>query len=197
MPDPGKTDETREKILRSALHLFTTQGFHATPTAQISREAGVSTGALFHHFTDKTTLTSEVYLAIKQEMAAELRAADDDSLSMRERITAGIRRYIEWGISHPEERAFLNLFYHSPNICDTVKERAYADFVWLQDLCAAAIAEGVIRDVPPALLFAMIVRMADGIIDLVGSECPGTTKGEIVDAGLAMIWHGIGAEEQG
>lgn len=62
MPDTGTSDDTRERILRSALHLFTTQGFHATPTAaQISREAGVSTGALFHHFTDKATLTSEVY----------------------------------------------------------------------------------------------------------------------------------------
>jgi AcrR family transcriptional regulator len=195
MPDTGKTDDTREKILRSALHLFTTQGFHATPTAQISREAGVSTGALFHHFTDKTTLTSEIYLAIKREMAAELREANDDSLTVQERISAGIRRYIEWGISHPEERAFLDLFYHSPNICNAVKDRAYADFVWLQDLCAAAVAEGVIRDVPSALLFAVIVRMADGIIDLVGSECPGMTKEEIIDTGLAMIWHGIGARD--
>ncbi len=107
MSETDKRDDTREKLLRSALHLFTTQGFHATPTAQISREAGVSTGTLFHHFTDKNTLTSELYLSIKKEMAAGLREADDAGLPVGERITVGLRKCIEWGIDHPEERAFL------------------------------------------------------------------------------------------
>ncbi|WP_301664971.1 TetR/AcrR family transcriptional regulator [Methanoculleus frigidifontis] len=197
MADTGTSDDTREKILRSALRLFTTQGFHATPTAQISRGAGVSTGALFHHFTDKATLTSEVYLAIKREMAADLREGDDMALPVRKRITGGIRRYIEWGVSHPEERAFLNLFYHSPNICDAVKDRTYADFRWLHDLCAEAVAEGVIRDVPHPVLFTVIVRTADGIVDLAAAVPPGTAREEVVDAGLAVIWHGIGAEGPG
>ncbi len=74
-----------------------------------------------------------------------------------------------------------------------MKERAYADFLWLHDLCAEAVAGGVLREISPALLFPLIVQMADGIIDLAGSGCPGMTTEEIIDAGLLVIWHGIGA----
>lgn len=129
-------------------------------------------------------------------MAADLREDDDMALPVRERITAGILRYLAWGIAHPEERAFLDLFYHSPNICDAVKERVCADFLWLQDLCAEAAA-GVIRDLPHPVLFTVIVRTADGIVDLAAAVPPGTAREEIVDAGLAVIWHGIGAEGPG
>ncbi|WP_128694799.1 TetR/AcrR family transcriptional regulator [Methanoculleus taiwanensis] len=66
-------ETTRDKLLRAALYLFTTQGFHATPTAQISREAGVSTRILFRHFRDKETLVNEIYLSIKKEMAVTIR----------------------------------------------------------------------------------------------------------------------------
>ena len=51
--ETGKTSENREKILATALRLFTAQGVDATPTAQISKEADLSTGTLFHYFPDK------------------------------------------------------------------------------------------------------------------------------------------------
>ena len=40
-------NDKREAILETALVLFTERGFYGTPTAMISREAGVTTGTLF------------------------------------------------------------------------------------------------------------------------------------------------------
>jgi len=46
--DEGKkSSENREKILTTALALFTERGFFGTPTSLISKEAGVATGTLF------------------------------------------------------------------------------------------------------------------------------------------------------
>ncbi|TAJ44986.1 TetR/AcrR family transcriptional regulator [Methanofollis fontis] len=192
MPDSAPRETAREKLLRAALHLFVTQGFHATPTAQISREAGVSTGLLFHHFGDKETLVNELYLSIKKEMAEAMRAGDDEGLPAGKRITAILRTFILWGISHPEERAFLDLFYHSPNICEEVKEQAYMDFVWIGEVYAGAVEQGIVADLPHPLASAIVLQVAGAIIDVAGAGCPGLTTEEVVDAGLGVLWHGIG-----
>jgi len=47
---------TKDKILEVALNLFIAQGFDATPTSQISKEASVSTGTLFYYFPNKNSI---------------------------------------------------------------------------------------------------------------------------------------------
>jgi TetR/AcrR family transcriptional repressor of nem operon len=47
---------TREKILEAAANLFALKGFHNTKLDDVRREAGVTTGAFFHHFQSKDDL---------------------------------------------------------------------------------------------------------------------------------------------
>jgi AcrR family transcriptional regulator len=68
-PVPENVPGNREKILDTALWLFTQYGVDATPTSRISREAGVSTGTLFYYFPDKENLVGALYLSIKKEVA--------------------------------------------------------------------------------------------------------------------------------
>ena len=65
----GKTSENREKILATALSLFTERGFFGTPTSLISKEAGVATGTLFFYFQTKEELIDTLYRRIKSEAA--------------------------------------------------------------------------------------------------------------------------------
>lgn len=48
-----RAERSRRSILDAALHLFSTQGFRSTSTRDIAELAGISTGALYHHFADK------------------------------------------------------------------------------------------------------------------------------------------------
>jgi AcrR family transcriptional regulator len=48
--------ERKETILSIALNLFATQGYESTPTSQIAKEAQVSEGLIFRHFTNKEGL---------------------------------------------------------------------------------------------------------------------------------------------
>lgn len=48
--------EKKAQILQAALRLFAQQGYDATPTSQIAREAGVSEGGMFRHFPSKEAL---------------------------------------------------------------------------------------------------------------------------------------------
>lgn len=55
-----RTEATRAALISSASALFATQGFAATGTPQLTRRAGVSRGALYHHYEDKADLLRAV-----------------------------------------------------------------------------------------------------------------------------------------
>jgi AcrR family transcriptional regulator len=52
--------ETRARVLAAAHMLFSRQGFAATGTADIAREADVSEGSIFYHFGSKKALLQEL-----------------------------------------------------------------------------------------------------------------------------------------
>jgi AcrR family transcriptional regulator len=52
--------EKEQRIQETALRLFAQQGYDRTPTSQIAREAGVSEGLIFRHFSNKAGLLKAV-----------------------------------------------------------------------------------------------------------------------------------------
>lgn len=67
--------ETRATVLKAAQKLFGAQGFAATSVQQIALGAGVTIGAVFHHFADKTALFAAVFEDLEAELDAQARAA--------------------------------------------------------------------------------------------------------------------------
>lgn len=51
-----RSEETRSKILDSAVKLFSTRGFGAATVEDICADAGISKGAFYHHFKSKQSL---------------------------------------------------------------------------------------------------------------------------------------------
>jgi AcrR family transcriptional regulator len=51
-----RSEETRTKIMDSAIKLFSTRGFNKASVDDICKEAGISKGAFYHHFESKQAL---------------------------------------------------------------------------------------------------------------------------------------------
>jgi len=51
-----RSEETRSKILTSAIKLFSNRGYNAASVDDICTEAGISKGAFYHHFKSKQDL---------------------------------------------------------------------------------------------------------------------------------------------
>ncbi len=60
--------ETRNKLMKVALKLFSEQGYYATPTKLIAQEAGVNELTLFRHFGSKEKLFQETTEKYVQEI---------------------------------------------------------------------------------------------------------------------------------
>lgn len=185
---PDHAFGNREKILVTALHLFTRFGVDATPTSRISREAGVSTGTLFHYFPDKNTLIAQLYVSVKKDLAEAIRSGFDETLPMKLRLEQCLRSYLAWGVANPEKIQFLDQFDNYPGIRDVVMRQAYDDFAWILDLFDAAVREGVLPDLPREFQMVMLTKVLDGILELVESGSSGMSQDEIIGNGLAMLW---------
>jgi AcrR family transcriptional regulator len=64
--------ETRDALIEAARPLFAAQGFADVALEAIVRAAGVTRGALYHHFADKTELFAAVLEQIEGELAARM-----------------------------------------------------------------------------------------------------------------------------
>lgn len=68
-----RSSETRALLVEATVALLRSDGFAGTSTALIARRAGVTTGALHHHFAGK----DDLMIAVLDDAAARLRALLD------------------------------------------------------------------------------------------------------------------------
>lgn len=64
--------ETRDALIAAARPLFASPGFADVSMEAIVRDAGVTRGALYHHFADKTELFAAVFEQVEGEMATRM-----------------------------------------------------------------------------------------------------------------------------
>jgi AcrR family transcriptional regulator len=69
-----QSEATRRKLLRAARRLFARRGYAGVGTEEIVRAAGVTRGALYHHFAGKRELLEAVYEQIEGELTEQIAA---------------------------------------------------------------------------------------------------------------------------
>ncbi|ATY14177.1 TetR/AcrR family transcriptional regulator [Amycolatopsis sp. AA4] len=72
-----RSDATRAALIKAARDLFGARGYHDVPAEEITRTAGVTRGALYHHFGDKQGLFRAVVEVLERELTAEVSAVLD------------------------------------------------------------------------------------------------------------------------
>lgn len=87
MPTP-KAEETRNRILDTALELFRERGFHVTTMRDVAAEAGVATGAAYYYFRSKEELVMAFYLRTSEEAREPFENALASTKDLRKRIRA-------------------------------------------------------------------------------------------------------------
>lgn len=75
----SRSAATRDALVRAARPLFAADGFAAVSTEAIVAAAGVTRGAMYHQFADKTELFAAVFETVEAEMTARIDAAVSDA----------------------------------------------------------------------------------------------------------------------
>jgi AcrR family transcriptional regulator len=90
-----RSARTRAALLASARRLFAEKGFAATGREEIAEVAGVTRGALYHHFASKTEVAAAVVAEIEDELVERVVTAALESRGLRDQLLRGCRAYVE------------------------------------------------------------------------------------------------------
>ncbi|HVX68128.1 MAG TPA: helix-turn-helix domain-containing protein [Mycobacteriales bacterium] len=86
--------ETRDALLAAARDLFGQQGYAATSTEEIVERAGVTKGALYHHFSDKLSLFKAVFEQVQLEVS-DAAVAEFNQPDSWAALIAGCRLWVD------------------------------------------------------------------------------------------------------
>ncbi|WUH94261.1 TetR family transcriptional regulator [Streptomyces sp. NBC_00433] len=103
-----RSDATVEDLLKAARTLFATAGYAATSLDAVCERAGVTKGALYHHFAGKKQLFSAVYTREQERLSARITAAYTAlAADPWEAVFAGSRAYLEAALDPEVQRITL------------------------------------------------------------------------------------------
>ncbi|NIY48448.1 multidrug efflux transporter transcriptional repressor AcrR [Cedecea colo] len=114
--------ETRQHILDVAIRLFSQQGVSATTLADIARAAGVTRGAIYWHFKNKSDLFNEIWELTESsigDLEIEYQAKfPDDPLSVVRELLIYI---LQATVTEERRRLMTEIIFHK---CEFVGEMA-------------------------------------------------------------------------
>lgn len=96
--------ETREKLLKTALELYTVKGYHSTTVDEIAKNAGLSTGIAYRYFKNKKDLLLAAisYGFTKIKELAGVQETDLFGTDLEHTLTAFEKIHTEYFAFHEE-----------------------------------------------------------------------------------------------
>jgi len=184
-------NELRDQVLETALDLFTKHGYFNTSIHDIRRAAGVSTGAIYHHFHNKETLAKSLYDSLVTYMEEAITAACEGQTGCLPRSHAIIARLFELAVNEPKMMQFVLLAQHreflpeEPPICSS------QPFQIMRRVVEDGMAHGEVRQMEPwvaaTAMFGGALRMMNLQLDgALGRPLP-----EFLDDVVDCAWRGI------
>ncbi len=158
-----RTEATTAALVDAARELFAQDGFAATSLDAVVARAGVTKGALYHHFDSKRTLFSAVYDREQERAAEAIAAAARRKRDPWDAFEAGSRAFLDFTLDPGVQRILL---IDAPGALgwEAMREGERASLEMMEEGLTRSIAAGRIakRPVGPLamLLFGALCEAA-------------------------------------
>jgi AcrR family transcriptional regulator len=142
----AQSQDSRDEILKAAIHLFASRGFPETSMSEVAREARVSKALIFWHFKTKEELFVAVLNRLLEPYFIDF-AEEAGALDERAQIQKLVEFYLLFVRDHASSvRFFLAQMLHGQHFSETLNDqilRLYSGYRnLLVELTAQAQAKG-------------------------------------------------------
>ena len=140
-----RTEATRTALIAAGRKLFGRDGFAATPIEDLAREAGVTRGALYHHFDSKEALFEAVFEAVEVELLTAGGAAGAKAKDAWSSLTAATRAFLT-AAADPEAQRIVSI--DGPSVLGWARWRAVEERYFigaLRGMLDRAASEGFLH----------------------------------------------------
>jgi AcrR family transcriptional regulator len=194
-PEPGRrtqaerAEATRRALIAAARRLFTERGYDGVGTEEIVRAAGVTRGALYHHFGGKAELLEAVYERLEAESTERVARVvlGSELESPLEAMRAGIEAFLDECAEPELQRIAL---HDAPAVLgwDRWREIAAANGLGLIEASlSAAIEAGEIRQLPVRPTAHLLLGALDEAAMLVARSEDPASRAEVTVVLLALL----------
>jgi TetR/AcrR family transcriptional regulator, repressor of fatR-cypB operon len=193
MPSRRDGEATRQRLLRSALELYTTIGFRATTTPAIAARAGVAEGTIYRHFSGKEHLLNEVYRDAQRWGTAAVREPEAErTLRAPERLQQIARRLLDASAYDPAIVRMLLRARDEQHLDERSREASREFREALQQVVAGGKSDALVRQGPAELWTEVWLTLVSFAAERVGAQ-EWTPDGSQVAMTLQAAWDAIKA----
>ncbi|WP_327099308.1 TetR/AcrR family transcriptional regulator [Nocardia vinacea] len=157
----------RDTLLAACLRLIETEGLGAVSLRRVAREAGVSTGAPYHHFADRSALLAALSTQGFRRLGSDLAAARAAAGTPLQALTALAETYVRFSQENP---GYFRLMFRpelsQPDKHPDAAAAGDAAFDVLADTIAEAVAAGLLPADKADTLAVMWWSLAHGMASL-------------------------------
>ena len=183
--------DKRKALLNSALELFSTRGYENTPTSLISKNAGVATGTLFHHFSSKEELINQLYLDCKSGL---MTAIDNNIISkttVEEKLKSIWEGMIRWGLENEDRFLFIMQYKTTSFIKKETHEQIEAQSEALISFWNELYEKKLVRDIPMELMGELMISLLEGTLSYFRKNREQFDKTKIRESAYSMFYNTI------
>ena len=187
--DPVRREARRLQVIDAALTRFAADGYHATTTAAICREAGIGSGTLFHHFPSKAS----ILVAILEHGTRETRehfAAQQGRDDARE-VLLGWVGFAAADLRDPRAAGFVRAVtavLAEPDVARALRTEDDTVRDALTGWAERAIAGGGVRtDLPAARLARWLAALVDAYAAMVADGADADAELDVLRATAAAF----------
>ena len=182
----------QERILEAATRSFVRDGVFASRLENIRREAGVSVGAVYHHFPDKQALHAEAFLRALTDYQAGFVDTLQESDDAESGVKGVVHYHLRWVAENRDSAALLLGERPSgPGASERLVEQNRAFFEAVLRWWRIHAGYGAVRELDPELLHALWKGAADDYCRqwLAGRnrKLPNAVARELADAAWATL----------
>jgi AcrR family transcriptional regulator len=183
-----RADATREALLRVARELFGQHGYAGVGTELIVERAGVTRGALYHHFDGKRELLRAVYEQLEAEVLAGIAGVMAGGSDPLELLRGGLAAFLDVCT----DRAFIQIaLLDAPTVLGWAEWRLIAEKYGLGLISfglQAAMDAGQLRPQPVRpLAHIMSGAIDEAALYIANAEDPVSARREIEPVLISMI----------